>query len=115
MTRVGWPLPRRNGGHDMNSVYTVIEASAAAEVLDLELLCRAAGLGPQWAEVALRAGLVSAAPTDGFDVRTLERLRRLAWLQSHFDADPELAALVVQLEDEIERLRARLRRLGASS
>ena len=29
-----------------------------------------------------------------------------------FTADPELAALVVDLEEEIERLRAQLRRLG---
>ncbi|TSE18439.1 hypothetical protein Talka_02185 [Tepidimonas alkaliphilus] len=52
---------------------------------------------------------------EGFDAAALRRVRRLAWLQRHFDADPELAALVVDLEEEIERLRARLRRLGEPS
>ena len=97
----------------MGNGVTVIEAGTGGAVVELEVLCRAAGLGPQWAEVAVRAGLIAGTPDEGFDARALQRLRRLAWLQSHFDADPELAALVVQLEDEVERLRARLRRLGA--
>jgi chaperone modulatory protein CbpM len=36
----------------------------------------------------------------------------MAMLERDFDAVPELAALVLDLEDEVAALRARLRRLG---
>ncbi|MCS6810785.1 MAG: MerR family transcriptional regulator [Tepidimonas sp.] len=89
-----------------------VEVTLEAPGLDAEALCRAAGVEASWWEAALQAGQVIAPGDGGFDAATLRRVRRLAWLQRHFDADPELAALVVDLEEEIDRLRARLRRLG---
>lgn len=44
----------------------------------------------------------------------LRRARRLYQLERDFDANPELAALVADMLDELERLRMRLRRLSAS-
>ncbi|WP_281505704.1 hypothetical protein [Aromatoleum buckelii] len=39
-------------------------------------------------------------------------MRRVRELERAFDADPELAAIVADLVDEVEQLRARLRRAG---
>ncbi|MEW6694889.1 hypothetical protein Tther_00985 [Tepidimonas thermarum] len=90
-----------------------VDISLDAPGLDAEALCRAAGVALTWWHEALQAGRVSAcADAQGFDAAALRRVRRLAWLQHHFDADPELAALVVDLEEEIERLRAQVRRLS---
>lgn len=90
-----------------------VELSLQAPGLDAEALCRAAGVAPQWWQAALQAGQVPPCEQEaGFDAAVLRRVRRLAWLQHHFDADPELAALVVDLEEEVARLRARLQRLG---
>ncbi|MFN3956983.1 MULTISPECIES: MerR family transcriptional regulator [Tepidimonas] len=93
----------------------VIRVEVLSEVTDAEALCRATGVSAAWWQAAAQAGLVPAMGTgEPLDAAALQRVRRWAWLQRHFDADPELAALVVQLEGEIERLRARLRRLGAA-
>ncbi|TCS98070.1 chaperone modulatory protein CbpM [Tepidimonas ignava] len=93
----------------------VIRVEVVGEATDAQALCRAAGVPWAWWQAAAQAGLVPAADTDEpLDAAALQRVRRWAWLQRHFDADPELAALVVQLEAEIERLRARLRRAGAA-
>lgn len=91
-----------------------VEVTLETPGLDAEALCRAAGVAPQWWEAAVRTGLIVIDTHDAadFDAATLRRVRRLAWLQHHFDADPELAALVVDLEEEVARLRARLQRLN---
>ncbi|MCC6295701.1 MAG: MerR family transcriptional regulator [Pseudomonadales bacterium] len=49
-----------------------------------------------------------------FSGTDLLRLRRIRALERDFDAVPELAALVADLLEELERLRARLRRAGLS-
>lgn len=49
-----------------------------------------------------------------FSGRDLLRARRLWRLERSFDANPELAGLVIDLCDELERLRTRLRRAGLS-
>ncbi len=93
-----------------------IDIAQDAPGLDAEALCRAAGVSLAWWHAAVQAGWIGeAAPIQAagtYDAATLRRVRRLVWLQRHFDADPELAALVVDLEEEIARLRAQLRRLG---
>jgi len=47
-----------------------------------------------------------------FSGRALARARRIRAVEANFDADPELAALVADMLDEIDGLRARLRRAG---
>jgi chaperone modulatory protein CbpM len=42
----------------------------------------------------------------------LGRARRLLRIERDFDANEELAALVIDLSDEVRRLRARLNALG---
>lgn len=47
-----------------------------------------------------------------FSSRDLIRARRLRDVARQFDANPELAGLVVDLVEELDRLRVRLRREG---
>lgn len=49
-----------------------------------------------------------------FSANDLLRARRLSGIERDFDANPELAGLVADLFDELERLRTRLRRAGLS-
>jgi chaperone modulatory protein CbpM len=84
--------------------------------LSLEELCRLADVSPQWVHLRVEQGLIQADP-DGppawrFDAVALARVRRMRVVERGFDAAPELAALVADLEDEIARLRARLRHAG---
>lgn len=83
---------------------------------DIDTLCRLAAVSPQWLAERVAEGLIDA---DGggpgawrFRPPALRRVRCMARIERHFDAAPELAALVADLEAEIERLRARLHRLG---
>ena len=43
-----------------------------------------------------------------FDSRSLLRLKRMVAIERDFDSNPELAALVTDLIEEVESLRARL-------
>lgn len=84
--------------------------------LDLDELCRIAGVDTPWVRQRVAEGLLTVRilPGDGwrFDTAALRRARRMACLERDFDAVPELAALVADLEDEVRTLRARLARPG---
>jgi len=85
---------------------------------DIEQLCRLAGVDVRWLEQRLADGFVATCPAaegggQRFDVLALHRVRRMVRLERDFDAVPELAALVADLEEEVRALRARLQRLGA--
>ena len=82
--------------------------------LSLEALCRLACVSSDWVVWRVQAGLLgqpAGSPQAWrFDAVALARVRRLAVVERGFDATPELAALVADLEDEIARLRESLRR-----
>ena len=92
------------------------------EVLDegaftAEDLARACGVAVTWVHERVEAGVLQVDPRDGewrFDSRTLVRARRIARLESSFDADPQLAALAADLIEEVATLRRRLRLLGVA-
>lgn len=77
--------------------------------LDLDGFCRAAAVPPDWVQARVDAGLLSV---ERLDAVLLHRVRRLQCLERDFDAVPELAALVADLEDEIRRLRRQLSARG---
>ena len=84
---------------------------------DIEQLCRLAGVDVRWVQQRVADGFVATctgAEDSGwrFDAIALRRVQRLVRLERDFDAVPELAALVADLEEEIRALRARLQRLG---
>jgi chaperone modulatory protein CbpM len=91
-------------------------APAEEALLTLDELCALGAVSVQWVQVRVEEGLLPARgdrpPAWRFDAVALARVRRMARMERHFDAAPELAALVADLEDEIERLRCRLRRVG---
>lgn len=80
--------------------------------LELDELARAVQVEPDWVVRHVQAGVLGDAAVLRFRSSDLARARRLLELERHFDADEELAALVIDLADEVRRLRARLRALG---
>jgi len=94
--------------------------NALAELLDeqarltLDDLARSCCMAPGWVAERLQAGLLQGEQSDGrwlFASATMVRARRLARLESTFDADPELAALTADLIEEVTALRQRLQQL----
>lgn len=98
-----------------------IDAMLEEALLTLDDLCRVGAVTPQWVHERIVAGLIgpqdcppSASPEPAswrFDLAALQRVRRMARLERDFDAVPELAALVADLETEIAALRRELERL----
>ncbi|GAB4038483.1 MAG: hypothetical protein Fur0014_07220 [Rubrivivax sp.] len=92
---------------------TIVQALLDEVWLDLDELCRAAGVAPRWVDERVAEGLLQARPLGPggawrFDAAALRRVRCMARMERDFDAVPELAALVADLEDEIATLRAAL-------
>lgn len=85
--------------------------------LNLEELARAAGVEPEWVVRHVQAGTLGGDITVQvtswrFHSRDLDRARRMVRIERDFDANEQLAALVIDLGDEIRRLRGRLHVLG---
>lgn len=78
----------------------------------LDELCRAAGVAPDWVSARVQAGLIEVQGAQvaawRFDALVVRRVRAMRRIEHGFDAAPELAALVADLEDEVARLRRRL-------
>jgi len=81
--------------------------------LTLEQVAAACMVEPAWLLRHLEEGLFphteSIAGTWRFSGTTLVRARRMRQLERDFDAAPELAALVADLLEEMDALRARVR------
>jgi chaperone modulatory protein CbpM len=82
--------------------------------LSLEELARACDVEPDWVVRHIRAGVLGEG--DSVEITSVRfrsgdllRARGLLSLERTFDANEEIAALVLDLGDEIHRLRARLR------
>jgi len=88
--------------------------SGETDVLTLEELCSVCALERDWLVVRVREGLIPASGTSDTDWRfttaTLARVRRMRDIERTYDAAPELAALVADMLEELDALRARLRR-----
>jgi chaperone modulatory protein CbpM len=96
-----------------NDIVTGLVLEDAA--LTIDELARACGADPGWVVAHLEAGILTCVVTEAaprFTSRDLQRARRVRSLERTFEADPELAAMVADLIDEVERLRTRLRRAG---
>ncbi len=80
--------------------------------LTLEQVAAACMVEPAWLLRHLEEGLFphteSIAGTWRFSGTTLIRARRMRQLERDFDAAPELAALVADLLEEMDELRARV-------
>ena len=88
-------------------------AHTAEEVqLSLEELASAGGIQPAWVVERIRAGLISIDGSEParwrFTDLHLTRVRRMVSMERDMDANPELAALVADLIEEVHQLRSRL-------
>jgi len=87
--------------------------------LTLEELCSVCALEREWLVLRVREGLIPATEVGAaewrFTATALARVRRMRDIERTYDAAPELAALAADMLEEIDRLRARLRRAGISS
>lgn len=77
------------------------------------------GVDQAWIVAHVEAGVLLAGQGGDpaawvFTSRDVVRARRLCDVERRFDANLELAGLFVDLQEELERLRARLRREGLS-
>lgn len=84
--------------------------------LTLEQLACGARQAPEWVLTHVEAGVLRpahghAAAEWRFASTTLLRARRIADLEHSFDADPQLAALTVDLMEEVAALRRQLSQL----
>jgi len=84
--------------------------------LTLEELCAACALEHEWVVRHVQEGLLPASGTVvtewRFSSAGLARARRMREIEREFDAVPELAALVADMLEEMDELRARLRKAG---
>lgn len=94
------------------------EEVLADACLTLEQLCAAASLERDWLIRRVEEGLI---PVTGaaivewrFTTVHLARARRMHEIERAYDAAPELAALVADMLEELDELRARLRRSGSA-
>jgi chaperone modulatory protein CbpM len=86
--------------------------------LTVDELATSCAVSREWIVEHMQSGvlLADAGSSDpahwAFTGRDLLRTRRICSLERTFDANPELAGLVADLFDELERLRVRVRRAG---
>lgn len=84
--------------------------------LTLEQVAAACMVEPEWLLRHIEDGLFphadSVAGTWRFSSISLLRARRMRELERNFDATPELAALVADMQEEMDALRAQLRSVG---
>jgi len=84
--------------------------------LTVEQVASACTVDPDWLLRHLEEGLFpqarSVAGVWRFSGASLVRARRMRRLERDFEAAPEVAALVADLLEEMDSLRARLRRAG---
>lgn len=85
--------------------------------LTLEELAQACAVEPRWILERVEAGFLGGTAAEQavcwrFTSAELVRARRLAAMERDFDANPELAALVADLIEEVTRLRGRLKAAG---
>jgi chaperone modulatory protein CbpM len=84
--------------------------------LSLHELARGCAMSTQWVHTHVEAGVLQpssggAAAEWRFAGATLVRARRIARLEHIYDADPQLAALTVDLMEEVAALRHAVQRM----
>ncbi len=84
----------------------------ATVCLDLAELARSCGASVTFVEELVLEGVLAPRERVGFTGDDVTRVRRVMRLQRDFDATLPSAALILDLLDEVQRLRGELRRLG---
>ena len=79
------------------------------ELITLQELTVVCAVSDEWVRERVEEGLLRARPEWRFDALAVRRVRRMCALERDFDAAPELAALMADLLEELDALRAQLR------
>ena len=84
--------------------------------LTINQVCAVCAIEEEWIVRHVQEGLFSVAGTTvtewRFSSADLRRAQRMRALERDFEAAPELAALMADMLEEMDALRARLRRAG---
>jgi chaperone modulatory protein CbpM len=83
--------------------------------LEFDEFCRACGVPREFVQALLREELLTplrAEPTPALPAAAVARVRRIVRLQRDFEASLPAVAVMLDLLDEIDRLRALIRRAG---
>jgi chaperone modulatory protein CbpM len=99
--------------HSQEAVQGVVLEEAALSVDEIACAC---SVTTEWVLRHVQEGSFGRSGSTvtelRFSSRDLGRARRIRALERDFDAVPELAALVADMLEELDALRARLRRAG---
>ncbi|MBD9354805.1 chaperone modulator CbpM [Methylomonas albis] len=100
----------------MPSAENLIDAVLEDSGLTLQQLAAICAVEPEWVAKHIEEGLLNPLPQQQsewrFSSAHLVRVRRIVSLERNFEAVPELAALVADMQEEIDELRRRLYRAG---
>jgi chaperone modulatory protein CbpM len=99
----------------MQTTENLLEAVLEDSGLTLQQLAAICAVEPEWVTKHIEEGLLSPLQQQSewrFSSAHLVRVRRIVSLERNFEALPELAALVADMQEEIDELRRRLRRAG---
>lgn len=92
-------------------IATVLDESS----LSLEQVADLCAVEPEWVLRHVEEGLISASKLENgnwyFSSVALTRAKRIVRIEKDFDALPELAALVADLQEELDSLKSQLLRL----
>lgn len=100
--------------------HTEITLTAVIEdtYLTVEQLAALCSVEPDWVRLRIEEGLLSASKCDAdqccFTTMELTRAKRMLSIERNFEAQPELAALVADMQEELDHLRRQLLRAGQS-
>lgn len=99
--------------HNSEIMITAVVEETCFTVEQLAILC---AVEPDWVLQHIEDGLLSATKFDSggwcFSALELTRAKRIVAIERNFDALPELAALVADMQEELDSLRRQLRRIG---
>jgi chaperone modulatory protein CbpM len=98
----------------MQQFNSLIDAILEDNGLSLEQVATICAVETDWLIKHVEEGLLEPLPKQDewrFSSTTLIRVRRLVSLERDFDAVPELAALVADMQEEIDLLRRKLQRV----
>src|ERR1700752_3151300 len=100
----------------MTETHVVVGVALEERCLTLEELASACAVQADWIVERISEGLLpvaSAAREEWrFSSAAMRRVQRMRAIERDFEAAPELAALVADLLDEMDELRARMLRAG---
>jgi chaperone modulatory protein CbpM len=98
-----------------NDAITLGVCLSDEQALELEAFAMACGTEIEFVRLLVDEGLVqplSEQPSWRFDGAEIARVRRIRRLQRDFDANLQCVAVMLDLMNEIDRLRAQLQRAG---